>query len=388
MEPISVLASPLSDTALNYQFYGKKEDGGKEGLIVINFANPASMIKGGGSSPRRQSKRTSTTVVHENEKELEEWIIKEYGVPEKHRFAVKHRLMRALVNASGVEAEIERLKEVRMLAVGIWVNMIGEDVAQSKIFLYEPDLVSKCADVLRDGNYASQTTALYVLDSVARYRGKQGEVCLAVNIGASHGVLMVALQKVMAYFAQEGNEGKVIPMEFIDALFGLVSLLSSQVASAQAVNSSGLVGMLVGALENYKVDQRRSVCRCLGILDSVLFQPSASSTANSNTAHGLFTAAKGIELIVERLKYEVGECCKEGGGEDMMDIDGRGEIPYDRVSLLRGMLRLVLHLMQGSGTVDGVRNLIEGGLPGSLLKIIAGEGFPASVFCIGIFEGV
>jgi hypothetical protein len=102
-----------------------------------------------------------------------------------------------------------------------------------------------------------QTAALYVLDSVARYRGKQGEVCQAVNIGANHGVLMVALQKVMAYFAREESDTNEIPHEYIDALFGLVSLMSSQVSNSQAVNSSGLVGMLVGIIENYKVDQRR-----------------------------------------------------------------------------------------------------------------------------------
>jgi E3 ubiquitin-protein ligase HUWE1 len=258
-----VLASQVSDTALNYQFYGKKGEGkdgeGKEGQVVIHLANPSGLIQGGNTSPSRRSKRTSTAVVYENEKELEEWIAKEYGVPETHRFAIKHRLRIALINASERDEEIARLKEIRMLAVAIWVNMIGEDIAQSKIFIYEPDLIAKCADVLREGNYEMQTTALYVLDSVARYRGKQGEVCQAVNVGANHGVLMVALQKVMAYFAREEGSAIEIPHEYIDALFGLVSLLSSQVSNSQAVNSSGLVGILVGIIENYKIDQRK-VC--------------------------------------------------------------------------------------------------------------------------------
>jgi E3 ubiquitin-protein ligase HUWE1 len=146
----------------------------------------------------------------------------------------------------------------------------------------------------------------------------------------------------------------------------------------------------------------KNVVRCMTILDSILFQPSPSTGAATNTSHGLFTTAKGIELIVKRLKYEVTECTGsvasseslESPENDMMDIDVKlskmspvveaGVIPYDRLSLLRSMLRLVLHLMQSSGTADGVRNLIESSLPGSVLKILQSEKFGASVFCIGI----
>lgn len=146
--------------------------------------------------------------------------------------------------------------------------MISEEAAQSKIFLYEPDLVQKCADMLiLDHNipYVSdiliktvQTAALYVLDSIGHYRSKQNEVSVAVNAGVNHGVLMFALQNVMRYL-QDLHPVVEIPLEYIDALFALVSFLSSQGSNLHLINSAGLIPILVGIIENYRVSQRK-VC--------------------------------------------------------------------------------------------------------------------------------
>src|SRR4051812_25979103 len=45
--------------------------------------------------------------------------------------------------------------------------------------------------------------------------------------------------------------------------------------------------------------------------------------------------------------------------------------PIERVSVLKSMFRLILHMMQVSGTADRMRNLVESSFPKSLYKIIS-----------------
>lgn len=97
-----------------------------------------------------------------------------------------------------------------------------------------------------------------------------------------------------------------------------------------------------------------------------------------------------MELIVKRLKFEVDDCIGPDYQSEMMDIEKQPSttdavIPYDRVQLLRGMMRLVLHLMQANGAADGVRNLIDSSLPKTILLIMESPLFVANVFCIGIY---
>lgn len=62
-------------------------------------------------------------------------------------------------------------------------------------------------------------------------------------------------------------------------------------------------------------------------------------------------------------------------------------IPHERLSLLKAMLKFVLHMMQTSGTADGLRNLIDSSLPLSL-KIIMEQpkAFGSSVFALGMLN--
>ncbi|RKO93186.1 hypothetical protein BDK51DRAFT_2244, partial [Blyttiomyces helicus] len=93
-----------------------------------------------------------------------------------------------------------KLVIVRLLAIAIYVNVVTEDVAQTKLFLYEPDLCQKIADLLqpeRNISFDIQTAAIYALDCIAHYRGRLGEVLTALNASANHGALMYTLRKII-----------------------------------------------------------------------------------------------------------------------------------------------------------------------------------------------
>ena len=60
---------------------------------------------------------------------------------------------------------------------------------------------------------------------------------------------------------------------------------------------------------------------------------------------------------------------KEVGNRMETDKEEKPEVPHERVSVLRAMLKFILHMMQSSTAPDRLRNLIDTTLPGSLLAI-------------------
>jgi E3 ubiquitin-protein ligase HUWE1 len=111
-----------------------------------------------------------------------------------------------------------------------------------------------------------------------------------------------------------------------------------------------------------------------------------------------FAAANGVNIIVQRIKDEVEDCAvqsivsHDSGVDHMEDVKLSSEIKKteelsaERVVHLRGMMKFILHLMQTNGTSDGMRNLIDSSLPGSILQIFQSRKFGASIFGLGMNE--
>jgi E3 ubiquitin-protein ligase HUWE1 len=58
--------------------------------------------------------------------------------------------------------------------------------------------------------------------------------------------------------------------------------------------------------------------------------------------------------------------------------------PHERTALIKAMFKFVLHMMESSGTADGLRNLIDSTLPHSLKLVVEQpQVFGNSVFALG-----
>lgn len=87
--------------------------------------------------------------------------------------------------------------------------------------------------------------------------------------------------------------------------------------------------------------------------------------------------SNGLEVIVKRIETEVAFC--------LILLQSNASLPFDRGTLLRALLKFVMHMMQTSGSADRMRNLIESSLPKSILIILENsKGFGANVFGISI----
>lgn len=100
--------------------------------------------------------------------------------------------------------------------------------------------------------------ALYVLDSVARYRGKQSEILTVLNASANHGILMHTLQKFVSFVnspEEEGSGSNGMSQEFMDALLAFTNSLSQLPSGGTMLITAGIVPALVSIMNNQKDSQ-------------------------------------------------------------------------------------------------------------------------------------
>lgn len=89
-----------------------------------------------------------------------------------------------------------------------------------------------------------------------------------------------------------------------------------------------------------------------------------------------FSFANGIVIVVGRIETMVKDIIALGAQFTLEEldpncildpaVDTKSRLLLTQVPLLRSLLKLILHLMQSSGSADGMRNLIDGSLPVSI----------------------
>jgi E3 ubiquitin-protein ligase HUWE1 len=91
---------------------------------------------------------------------------------------------------------------------------------------------------------------------------------------------------------------------------------------------------------------------------------------------------QGIEKATSQVSMEGVEATEAKLAEQ--DLATGALAPYDRVSLVKTMLKFLIRMMESSGTADGLRNLIDSSAPSSLIQIIENpKVFGNSVFALG-----
>ncbi|CAG8537775.1 15360_t:CDS:10, partial [Funneliformis caledonium] len=317
-------------------------------------------------------------------------VIEEYNIPEEFHYALLNRI-RIVTSITSTESR-RKFLIIRTLAIAIMAHVIPEHIAQSKLFLYEPDIVANLAEFVhpdRNIPIEIQTVAFYALDGISRYRSKLGEVLSAINAAANHGILLYVLRRVIADLDSEN--------QYYDAVFALISYFITSQTGGTMLISAGIVPTLLQLLNNKNPQQSKNITKVVSILDSLVygFNPSFTSFCNAN----------GVRILVQRINEEVDfgiQLLGDNHGDFMEDVTIAGSsttanppvtepaiteitLPYEKSSLLKSMFKFVLHMMQSAGTADGLRNLIDTSLPDSIKKVFEQpKVFGSSIFALAI----
>lgn len=222
--------------------------------------------------------------------------IEAYSVPDSEKFELLTRIRAARALTSTHAADREKLVTVRLLATAIFGHTHQESQAQSLLLLYEPDLITHVAELLqldRGVDVQIQTAAIAALDALGRYRTKIQDVLTAVNAGVNHGILMALLRKTVAEVAQPSS---TLPQSFVEALLSFVTFIATHASGGNMVVGAGLLPLLIQVTENRLSNRLYVVSKTMQLLDNVLY--------GFNNAFQLFCNARGVEILVERIKVE------------------------------------------------------------------------------------
>ncbi|KAK7053298.1 E3 ubiquitin-protein ligase tom1 [Paramarasmius palmivorus] len=306
-------------------------------------------------------------------------LIEKYHVPDSEKFDLLCRIRASTALMKGREEEREKLVIVRLLAIAIFGHTHHETQAASSLFLFEPDLITHIAELLkveRDIPVSVQTAAIAALDALARYRSKISEVLASVNAGVNHGILMSLVRKTVNDIADPQCS---IPHAFVEALLSFVTFIASHASGGNMVVGAGIIPLLIQIIENRLPNRLPVVSKTMQLVDNVLY--------SFQNAFNLFCTSRGVEALVDRIEYEVDLDIKEHGDQHRSrEIYGsHGELPVTRAAVLKHTLRSMHRMMQSSGTAEGLRGLIDTSILKSIKKIIEYRGlFGPSVLPIAI----
>lgn len=194
------------------------------------------------------------------------------------------------------------------------VYLASEDAAQSNLFLYEPELVSQLADLLRSSSDVGEqvtTSTLLALCACAHHQAKMGEVMTSVSANVNHGVLVT--------FFRHLNErlvaGEAVSFELIDATMSFLAFVATSPSHSNMLMGAGILRLLLEML-NTSGDRRENVSwvhherglisdytflqcipRAAGLIDHIVF---SNPQGLSN-----FSSIDGVNNLVQRIKVRM-----------------------------------------------------------------------------------
>ncbi|EMS22762.1 E3 ubiquitin-protein ligase HUWE1 [Rhodotorula toruloides NP11] len=292
-----------------------------------------------------------------------------HHVPDSDRLDLLQRIRIGQALSSPSTATRQQLLVVRLFALAVFAHSQSEQAAQLKIFLYEPDLIAQVAELVhpeRDVPVEVRSAALYALEAFGRRKSRTAEVASALNASVSHGVLMETVRKMAADLDTDEPETNV---EYIDALFHVLTYMNIHTAIGSMVIGAGIVSVLLDFLRN----ERRGYLQLLGANKAnVLLDGFVSGYSNAFTA---FMSAGGLNVWVARIKTEVDEAVSAHADEAKkleasVKENALGFLPFQQGILLKSFLRALQRLLAGSGTTEGLRNVIDTSLLDSIKTVM------------------
>lgn len=145
----------------------------------------------------------------------------------------------------------------------------------------------------------------------------------------------------------------VYTVDFIDALFNLLSFLFQTQAGGQMLMSAGIMSTLIQIMDT---DQKTEIhikvlIKVVGLLDTIM--------NNVNTSFSSFCNANGLNSLLKVIATQVDDC-----------IEHKEKDHYDGLTLVKNTLRFLIRMMESNDTADGLRNLIESSIPHTIKRVM------------------
>ncbi|KAI9777319.1 MAG: hypothetical protein M1839_008927 [Geoglossum umbratile] len=315
-------------------------------------------------------------------------------VPQESHYELLTRLRVASALTTSLATRREILA-VRILAITNLAYVHPEVVFQQKVLQQDSDeprrlqLAYQLAELVhppgdRDASVPRwlQTLALGGLEALAKHKTKAPDVCSALSVNVTHGVLLYVVRKAVAEMRVESNDDEDED-EWREALFSLLSFLPSTARTGEALVSAGLIPILVEVLTIRTSKAERNHPKVLNFLDTFVY--------NVRDAFQSLANSKGLDAISDLVAFEVDSAFTKAMSGEGIPVDYRNQatdydIPYFQQQTLRALFKFMHHMMSHSGgNFDRLlRNLIDSSQLLGGLRIVLKN---AEVFGANVWSG-
>ncbi|KAI9681270.1 MAG: hypothetical protein M1817_002552 [Caeruleum heppii] len=294
-------------------------------------------------------------------------------MPKDVRDELLHRLRVASALSQSANTR-QLILGIRILAITNLAYVYPEPTLQQKMLQQDGEqprrlqLTYQLAELVQPPNKGDagiprwlQTVALGCLEALAKHKSKTADVCAALSINVSHGILFYVVRKLVAELA-EGQSSPSNPYEdeeWREALFSVLSHFATSPSRAgETLVSAGIVPILLQILTLRTSLAERHNVNVLNFLDSIIYHVRDAFQTLAN--------AGGLEIISNLTAHTVTAGYDSAIANEGMPTWHRNqladyEVPFFQQQTLRWLFKFMNHLMNhGGGNFDRLlRNLID-----------------------------
>ena len=285
---------------------------------------------------------------------------------------------------------------VRLLAVTNLAYIYPEAILQQKILQQDSDqprrlqLAYQVAELVHKGGIDQDVVPLWLqsiasgtLEALAKHKSKAADVCAALGINVTHGILLYVLRQAVSDIANEDSANSSCEGdETREALFSLLETLPAAAPrTGETLIGAGLLEVLVDLLNLRTAKAQRSHPKILAFLNTIIY--------TIRDAFQTLANIKGLDAISDLIAYEVEAGLTNANNGNGLPSAYRNQaidyqLPYFQQQTLRWLFKFVNHMMShGGGNFDRLlRNLIDSPklLGGLRTVIVNGKVFGSSVW--------
>jgi E3 ubiquitin-protein ligase HUWE1 len=308
------------------------------------------------------------------------------GLPQELQYELLTKLRAADALTSSLETR-RQLLGIRLLAIINLAYIHSESTFLDTVLKQDSEeprrlqLVYQLAELIHpppDGGAAVpkflQTIAFSALDALSQHQARFPDVCAALNTNVSHGVLLYVVRKAVAEMSgQDLGDAVTEDDKWREALFSLISTISSMHRTGLDLVTAGLIPVLVEVLELRTAIAERYYPKVLSFLDNLGY----------SARDALQTIINGdiLDTVSNLIIHEVNTAAENAASGRGMPSEYRSasvdyEIPQFQQQTIKWLFKFIHHMMTSppgfSGNFDRLlRNLIDSSqLLQSLRRII------------------
>ena len=293
------------------------------------------------------------------------------NVPKDARYELlsKLRVAYAMVTST---ASRQQVVAIRLLAVTNLAYIYPEATLQQKILQQDSDeprrlqLVCQLAELIHAAAKDQDTVPLWLqtiasgtLEALAKHKSKASDVCTALNINVTHGILLYVLRRAVADIGSDAVDPSCDGDEARESLFSLLETLPTAAPrTGETLIGAGLLEVLVEVLNLRTAKAQRSHPKILAFLNTIIYTVRDAFQTLANL--------KGLDAISDLIADEVQSSLENADKGNGLPDRYRNQaidyqVPYFQQQTLRWLFKFVNHMMShGSGNFDRLlRNLID-----------------------------